>query len=294
MLMIDAFIDHLVYERRLSRHTRKAYYTDLLQLAVYLQHHFPTTQLEQASPQVLRTWMIHLFNEGLSSRSINRKIASLRAFYRFLHTRAYIHTEPTVKLKALKIKRSLPVFLRAPELIRLLDYHEFADTFEGWRDKLVLELLYGTGIRLAELLHLQDQDIYLYDGTIKVLGKRNKERTIPLPRHLVQIIERYRVHRDRGTTNPQRLLLVTAKGAPGYPMLVYRIVRKYLSAYTKADRHSPHVLRHTFATHLLDRGADLKAIQELLGHESLAATQLYTHNSLEKLQQVFARAHPRA
>ncbi|MEM7382865.1 MAG: tyrosine-type recombinase/integrase [Bacteroidota bacterium] len=292
--MIAAFIDHLVYERRLSKHTSQAYYTDLQQFSAYLQRHLPTVQFAQASPQVLRSWMVCLADEGLSSRSINRKVASLRAFYRFLHSQAYIRTEPTIKLKTLKTKRSLPVFLRASELLRLLDHHEFADTFEGWRDKLVLELLYGTGMRLAELLHLQDRDIYLYGGTIKVLGKRNKERTIPFPQHLVQIIERYRMHRDKITTSPQGLLLVTAKGTPGYPMLVYKIVRKYLSAYTKAERHSPHVLRHTFATHLLDKGADLKAIQELLGHESLAATQLYTHNSLEKLQQVFAQAHPRA
>lgn len=292
--MIAAFIDHLVYERRLSKHTSQAYYTDLQQFFAYLQRHLPAVQAAQASPQVLRAWMVYLADKGLSSRSINRKVASLRAFYRFLYSRAYIQTEPTVKLKTLKVKKSLPVFLRAPELLRLLDHHEFADTFEGWRDKLVLELLYGTGIRLSELLHLQDRNIYLYGGTIKVLGKRNKERTIPFPQHLVQIIERYRMHRDKAATNPQGLLLVTAKGAPGYPMLVYKIVKKYLSAYTNADRHSPHVLRHTFATHLLDKGADLKAIQELLGHESLAATQLYTHNSLEKLQQVFAHAHPRA
>lgn len=292
--MIAAFIDHLVYERRLSKHTSQAYYTDLQQFFAYLQRHLPAVQAAQASPQVLRAWMVYLADKGLSSRSINRKVASLRAFYRFLYSRAYIQTEPTVKLKTLKVKKSLPIFLRAPELLRLLDHHEFADTFEGWRDKLVLELLYGTGIRLSELLHLQDQNIYLYGGNIKVLGKRNKERTIPFPQHLVQIIERYRMHRDKAATNPQGLLLVTAKGAPGYPMLVYKIVKKYLSAYTNADRHSPHVLRHTFATHLLDKGADLKAIQELLGHESLAATQLYTHNSLEKLQQVFAHAHPRA
>ena len=292
--MIAAFINYLAYERRLSKHTSQAYHTDLKQFSAYLQHYSPATQVEKATPKALRAWIVTLADEGLSNRSINRKIASLRAFYGFLCTQAYICTDPTVKLKTLKVKRSLPVFLRAPELLRLLDHHDFADTFEGWRDKLVLELLYGTGIRLAELLHLQDQDIHRYDGTIKVLGKRNKERTIPFPKHLAQVIERYQAHRDRITTSPQGLLLVTATGAPGYPMLVYKIVRKYLSAYTKADRHSPHVLRHTFATHLLDNGADLQAIKELLGHESLAATQLYTHNSLEKLKQVFAQAHPRA
>ena len=176
----------------------------------------------------------------------------------------------------------------------MLDEHRFENTFEGWRDKLVLELLYGTGIRLTELLTLRDEAINLYNGTLRVWGKGNKERTIPFPKSLRQIIERYRSFRAMKISHHSGLLLVTATGESCYPMLIYRLVSKYLRAYTHADRYSPHVLRHTFATHLLNKGADLKAIKDLLGHESLTTTQLYTHHSLKKLQEVFKQAHPRA
>jgi integrase/recombinase XerC len=240
-------------------------------------------------------WVADLAQQGLQSSTINRKIASIKAFYRFLHANDYIAEEPTFQLGTLKLSRKLPVFLREEELLSLLDNHPFEDTFEGWRDKLILELLYGTGIRLAELLALYDAAVNLHDNTIKVLGKRNKERVIPFPKSLTQIIERYRLYRTVTLgSHHSDLLFVTAAGAPCYPMLVYRAVSRYLRVCTHADRYSPHVLRHTFATHLLNKGADLNAIKDLLGHESLATTQLYTHYSLEKLQAVFRQAHPRA
>jgi integrase/recombinase XerC len=292
--MIGLFIDYVKYEKRLSVHTAKAYDTDLQQFQAYLQEHHSHIHPEQAESQVLREWIMSLANQGLSNLSINRKLASLKAFYKFLSYKAAIAIDPTEKLKSLRIKRKLPVFVRELELTQLLDEHAFADTFEGWRDKLVLELLYGTGIRLSELLGLQDHQINGHENTIKVLGKRNKERIIPYPRYLNPIIQQYQVHRNSLTTHPHGLLLVTKAGLPAYPMLVYNLVKKYLGTYTQADRHSPHVLRHTFATHLLNHGADLNAIKELLGHASLAATQLYTHNSLEKLKETFNQAHPRA
>lgn len=292
--MIVAFTNYLSCERRLSEHTIKAYDADLKQFFAYLQRYLPTVQLEKADHTALRAWVVELAKHGLSNHSINRKIASLKAFYKFLHSKGYNHTDPTAKLRTLKIERGLPIFLREPELLRLLDHHDFADTFEGWRDKLILELLYSTGIRLGESLSLRDQDISLHDNTLKVLGKRNKERILPFPAYLRQVIEQYQAHRDAITHSQQGLLLVTATGAPCYPTLIYKIVKKYLSTYTKADRHSPHILRHTFATHLLNNGADLNSIKELLGHKSLATTQLYTHTSLEKLKQIFAQAHPRA
>lgn len=288
------FLNYLTHEKRLSKHTIQAYTTDLKQCFAYLQAYCTVTQLSQATPKALRTWIIYLANQGLNGRAINRKIASLKAFYAFLNCKKYIYTDPTVRLRILKVKKKLPVFLKAAELLRLLDYHAFPDTFIGWRDKLVIELLYGTGIRLAELLTLQDQNINLHDDSIKVFGKRNKERIIPFPKYLGQVIEQYQTHRNTTTTTPQGLLLVTRQGAPCYPMLIYRTVKKYLSAYTSADQHSPHVLRHTFATHLLNSGADLNAIKELLGHKSLVATQIYTHNSLAALKKVFEQAHPRA
>ncbi|MEL6412622.1 MAG: tyrosine-type recombinase/integrase [Bacteroidota bacterium] len=293
--MITLFVQHLASEKRLSPHTVKAYNTDLKQFADYLCDRYPDTAITQATHQALRAWIVKLAQEGMSSRSINRKIASLKAFYRFLHTQAHIAHNPTCKLSILKHKQPLPVFVKEQELTQLLEQHDFPDTFEGWRDKVVLELLYGTGIRLAELLQLHDADIQSYDCTIKVLGKRNKQRVIPFPKRLNPVIAQYRTHRalivSSHTTTP---FLITATGKPCYPVLVYRLVKKYLQAYTHADQHSPHVLRHTFATHLLHKGADLNAIKDLLGHESLAATQLYTHHSIQALKEIFHQAHPRA
>ncbi|MEM9416739.1 MAG: tyrosine-type recombinase/integrase [Bacteroidota bacterium] len=292
--MIAAFIQYLASEKRLSPHTVQAYGTDLKQCTAYLQTQAPASALETATHQALRAWIVALAQQGLSNRSINRKIAALKAFYKFLYTQAYIKQDPTLHLSRLKLKKTLPVFLQEKELLDLLEHHEFENTFEGWRDKLILELLYGTGIRLAELLTLQDAAVDLYDNTIRVWGKRNKERTVPFPKTLRQVIEQYKMHRDATVSNPKGLLLVTATGAPCYPMMIYRLVKKYLRTHTHADRYSPHVLRHTFATHLLSKGADLNAIKDLLGHESLAATQLYTHHSLKKLKEVFQQAHPRA
>ena len=292
--MISVFVRYLTSERRLSRHTVRAYAIDLGQYAAFLHDTAPDSALEKATPQALRMWIVALARQGLSNRSINRKIASLKAFYKFLHTQAYSTSNPTLQLSTLRLKKDIPVFLKEKELLNLLDNHEFADTFAGWRDKLILELLYGTGIRLAELLALRDEVVYLHDSTVRVWGKGNKERTIPFPKSLRQVIERYKHHRDAKVKNHGGLLLVTDTGKPCYPMLVYRLVRKYLRTYTHADRYSPHVMRHTFATHLLSKGADLKAIKDLLGHESLATTQLYTHHSLKKLQEVFKQAHPRA
>jgi len=224
--MIAAFIQYLASEKRLSPHTVRAYATDLKQCAAYLHTPTPDSQLEKATHQALRAWIVALAQRGLSNRSINRKIAALKSFYRFLHTQAYVAQDPTLSLNTLKRKQPLPVFLQEKELLGLLDRHKFEDTFEGWRDKLVLELLYGTGIRLAELLTLQDAAIDLYDNTIRVWGKRNKERTIPFPKSLRKVIEQYRTHRDATVSSPNGLLLVTAAGTHCYPMLIYRLVSK--------------------------------------------------------------------
>mmetsp|Transcript_10281 Transcript_10281/g.23758 ORF Transcript_10281/g.23758 Transcript_10281/m.23758 type:complete len:312 (-) Transcript_10281:437-1372(-) len=292
--MIDGFEKYMSTERNLSKHTVQAYTKDLKQYECYLRTFFPEHPLEKANQSTIRAWMVTLAQQGLSNRSINRKIASLKAFYRFSSGKAYIAKDPTLLLKTLRVKRKLPVFLKRQELLTLLDRHPFKDNFIGWRSKLVLELLYGTGIRLSELLTLRDEAVDLYNGTIRVQGKRSKDRLIPFPKSLRKVIEKYRYHRAATIRNHNELLLVTAKGAPCYPMLVYRLVNKYLRAYTQAEQHSPHVLRHTFATHLLHNGANLKAIKDLLGHENLATTQLYTHHSFKKLQEVFKQAHPRA
>jgi integrase/recombinase XerC len=200
-----------------------------------------------------------------------------------------------LKVKVLKSKKTLPQFVNESEIVSLLDGHDFGDDFPGIRDKLLLELLYGTGIRLSELIGLKNSDVNLRDSTIKVLGKRNKERIIPLNRELVNLIGRYREIKKNGQTENDGLyLIVNNDGGKCYPMMVYRTVKKYLDIFSAVEKKSPHVLRHTFATHLLNKGADLNAVKDLLGHSSLAATQVYTHNSLEKLKKVFDQAHPKA
>lgn len=284
----------LTVERRASIYTIIAYRTDLAQFVDYLSGFVPQKMLTEVTALDLRGWVMSLAKKGLSPCSINRKIASIRAFYIFLQKRKLIETSPAQQLKMLKGKKSLPIFFQEKELLSFLSQYEFAPSFSGLRDKLVLELLYGTGMRLAELLALCTKDINLVDGTLKVLGKRNKERIIPFPRPLKQLIETYLLQRAELVCILTTKLIITDHGKPCYPMFIYRIVKRYLLSATRASQHSPHILRHTFATHLLDKGADLQSIKELLGHRNLAATQVYTHNSLTKLKEVFKKAHPRA
>lgn len=292
--MLATFIRYLESERRLSQHTVRAYKTDLEQCMAFLHHLAPDITLEKATYHALRKWIVVLAQQGFGNQSINRKIASVKAYYRFMYAKARITDNPTLQLRTLKLQKKLPVFIKEKELLSLLDCYPFKDTFAGWRDKLVLELLYGTGIRLTELLTLRDEAVDLYNHTIRVQGKRNKERLIPFPSSLCQVIARYRDCRAAMACSHNGLLLVTQTGAPCYPMLVYRLVNKYLRTYTHSERYSPHVLRHTFATHLLSKGADLNAIKELLGHESLSTTQQYTHHSLKQLKEIFQQTHPRA
>lgn len=221
-------------------------------------------------------------------------MASLRSFYRFLLQREEIDQDPTQRLQALKTPRRLPDFVQENELIRLFDQHEFPEGFVGLRDRVVLELLYGTGIRRAELIGMKDSSVNLDKRQIKVLGKRNKERIIPLSQVLASLLETYLKEKKKFFAHRgDNSLILTNAGNTCYPVFVYRIVVKYLGAASTMKK-SPHILRHTFATHLLNHGADLNAVKDLLGHSSLAATQVYTHNSLEKLKEVFEKAHPKA
>eukprot|EP01132_Coremiostelium_polycephalum_P002997 gene2997-3742_t len=280
-------------KRRLSIHTITAYQTDLEQFARYLKHQ-QLPEPHQADTGHLRRWIMTLSQKGFNSRSVNRKIATLKVFYGFLYEKGHVTSDITRHLRGLKTQKNIPIFVRENEMCKLLNEHAFDDSFEGWRDKVVLELLYGSGIRLSELLYLKVSDINFYEQTIKVVGKRSKERIIPLPKGTVASIEKYIPYRNQYTNILHAPLLITHQGLACYPMLIYKTVKKYLGLYTQTDRHSPHVLRHTFATHLLNHGADLQAIKELLGHSSLAATQVYTHNSMEKLKAIFLQAHPRA
>jgi len=291
--MIDTFLKYLRFEKRYSEHTLTAYRKDLTQLEIFLSEEFETSDFKEVQHAHLRNWMVNLMESGLEPKSVNRKMASVKAFYKFLLAREYVASNPTGRLKSLKVDKKLPSFVRESEMITLLDQIEFSRDFFGARDRLILELLYATGIRLTELINLSDPDVNLYQGSIKVLGKRNKERVIPMAEFIVKSIKGYQQLRN-AEFGYCDYLLVTDSGNKLYPMMVYRIVKKYLDQVTTIAKRSPHVLRHTFATHLLNKGADLNAVKDLLGHTSLAATQVYTHNSMEKLKSVFDQAHPKA
>lgn len=293
--MIKSFLNYLQFEKRVSPNTITAYQNDLLQFSGFLEKNFPDEIIEKAPYSIIRSWIIELVEHDIDPRSVNRKMACLRSFYKFLMKKEIISMDPMLKISALKTKKKLPAFVKEGDMANMLDKVVFDNTLEGWRDKLILELFYATGIRLSELIHLKENQIDLRNRTIKVLGKRNKERIIPFASGIVSIIESYRKTRNKEVVKLNHgFLFVANNGKPCYPMMVYRIVKKYLSENTTSERKSPHVLRHTYATHLLNKGAEINAVKDLLGHSSLAATQVYTHNSMEKLKKVFDQAHPKA
>ncbi|WP_276368394.1 tyrosine-type recombinase/integrase [Chryseolinea sp. H1M3-3] len=291
--MTDSFLKYIEYEKRLSRHTLLAYQTDLKQFSDFLLT-YSESKPEAADYGVIRSWMISLVETGVEPRTINRKIACLRSFYKFLLRQEFISKDPMLKIKVLKTQKKLPSFVKESEIIGLLDQSFSDGSFNSIREKLVLELFYATGIRLSELITLKDSYIDLGNQTIKVIGKRNKERLIPFPKSIIPKIRDYITVRNRDIeTKGHGYFFVTDKGEPCYPMLIYRSINAYLKN-TSCEKQSPHVLRHTYATHLLNKGAEINAVKDLLGHTSLAATQVYTHNSIEKLKKVFDQAHPKA
>lgn len=290
------FLQHIRYEKRLSHHTLTAYAKDLEQFSTFLATECKVVQPDLADFRHIRSWIVSLVESGMDKSSVNRKIATLRSFYGFLLRQKAIAVDPMTKIQALKASKRLPVYVEEKPMDMLLSDIDFPDTFEGNRDKLVLELLYGTGIRLNELTTLKTVDVNLYDRTITVLGKRNKHRVVPLTQPLFALIQHYMQLKEREFSGQadQDVLVVSDKGVPAYPVLIQRIVKRYLTLVTTLEKKSPHVLRHSFATHLLNRGADLNAIKDLLGHSSLAATQVYTHTSLEQLKKTYDQAHPKA
>ena len=278
----DDFLQHIRYEKRLSHHTLTAYANDLAQFSAFLTTECNVEQPERADFRHIRSWIVSLVESGLDKSSVNRKIATLRSFYGFLLRRKIIDVDPMTKIQALKTSKKLPVYVEEKPMEMLLNEVEFADSFDGVRDKLVIELLYGTGIRLSELIGLKTADVNQYDKTIIVLGKRNKHRIVPLTQPLFELVQRYTRLKEQTFAGQvdASVLIVSDKGVAAYPVLIQRIVKRHLGLVTTLTTKSPHVLRHTFATHLLNRGADLNAIKDLLGHSSLAATQIYTHTSL--------------
>ncbi|MDV3309227.1 MAG: tyrosine-type recombinase/integrase [Cyclobacteriaceae bacterium] len=305
--MTESFLKYLRYEKRVSPHTLAAYQNDLRQFEKFISNTFPQESLERAEHNVIRSWIIELVDQGLDATSINRKIACLRTFYKFLRIHGALNADPMSRIRVLKTRKRLPDFVREENMKSALDASASADDaktekregkksesiFSIKRKQLIIELLYGTGMRLSELIGLKETDIDLKNCVIKVLGKRNKERIIPFPQSLVSLISEYRKLKQEATPGAADRLIVTDSGLPSYPMMIYRIVRQCLQE-SGSKRKSPHILRHTYATHLLDRGAEINAVKDLLGHSSLAATQVYTHNSMEKLRKIYEQAHPKA
>jgi integrase/recombinase XerC len=294
-MLVNGFLTYLQHEKRYSSYTIQSYRTDLLQFEAFLTKDFEITVLEVKSTHV-RSFIVSLSDQHISENAIGRKISTLRSFYKYLLSEQQLTANPMLLIKAPKVPKRLPVFIEEAKMDQLLDHQEiFDESFPSQRDKIVLEMLFGTGIRLAELLLLKETDINFYESTIKVLGKRNKERIVPMHQALVAQLKNYLSLKTLQLfENKNTNLIVSNSGAAAYPKLIYRIVHRYLTLISTQDKKSPHVLRHSFASSLLNKGADLNAIKELLGHASLAATQVYTHSSVERLKTIYKQAHPKA
>ncbi|WP_127141003.1 tyrosine-type recombinase/integrase [Flagellimonas marinaquae] len=293
-MSLSAFISYLKLEKNYSQHTIKAYERDLVTFSDFCREQHDEQDMVTVAYPLIRNWIVHLSEQGVSNRSINRKISSLQAYYKFLLKVGDITVSPLIKHRALKTSKKVEVPFSEMEMETILSEIPFGDDFEGCRDKLIIELLYATGMRRAELVNLKVSDVDLSSGLLKVLGKRNKERIIPFLPSTAQQIKTYLDKRTRlEKISDSHHLILTKEGLKIYETLVYRTINKYFSLVSPKVKKSPHILRHTFATHLLNRGADLNSVKELLGHSSLASTQVYTHNSIAELKKVHQKAHPR-
>ena len=294
-MSIESFISYLSLEKNYSPHTTKAYQNDIIEFKNFCREEFDLEDIVQVSYSLIRSWVISLVESGVSNRSVNRKIASLKAYYKFLLGVGILTINPLAKHKALKTSKKIEIPFSEMEMEDVLSQIPFEDNFEGKRDKLIIELLYTTGIRRAELIGLKVKDVDYGAMTIKVLGKRNKERIIPLLDATKDLFLEYNHERNAlQVIQDEAFIFLSGKGNKMYETLVYRIINKYFSLVSAKVKKSPHILRHTFATHLLNKGADLNSVKELLGHSSLASTQVYTHNSIAELKKVHLAAHPRS
>jgi integrase/recombinase XerC len=300
----DRFVAYIQFEKRYSLHTVTAYRNDLDQFFLYLEQQFGISDIREVKHPVIRSWVVHLIDQGLDPRSVNRKLTTLKSFYKFLIRENVVDQNPMRQITSLKNAKRLPVFLEKDNLSRLLDEMDFGEGFPGLRDRLIVEMFYATGMRLSEMVNLAPGDIDFSYCTIKVLGKRNKERLIPFSDKIKDLLKVYldersgflgeKMEKGQKSGGDPGSLFITDTGGKVYPKLIYRTVNHNLTRVTTLKKRSPHVLRHTFATHLLDNGAELNAVKELLGHANLSATQIYTHNTIEKLKKVYKQAHPKA
>ena len=291
----QSFFNYLEFEKRYSNHTLISYKTDIDQFTNFLLSQFELEDLLIARHTHVRTWIVHMMQNDINAKSINRKISALKSFYNFLKKQGLIKKSPMLKVIAPKVGKRLPKYVESEQIQRLLTDELFEDGFSGDRDGLIIDLLYSTGIRRAELIGLKEKDVNFYNNNIKVYGKGSKERLIPVSKLLLDRISAYlNAKQEHFDDVNKEFLLVTDSGKPLYPKFVFNKVKRYLSIVTTLDKKSPHILRHSFATHLANNGAELNAIKALLGHESLAATQVYTHNTIEQLKAVYKNAHPKA
>ena len=288
--LIKNFLDYLTIEKRYSVHTTVSYRNDLNQFNLYLSESYSGIEFQKVEMIHVRSYMVHLLESKLAKSTVARKVSSIKSLYKFMKKEQLISSSPIQLLETPKIDSRLPVFLKEEEVVNLFEEFKFEDSFSGKRDKMILYLFYQTGIRLSELIGIKDVDVR--NGELKVLGKRNKERIIPLSNNIQHLIDQYLNLKDE-LGFKKKYFFVTDNGNKLYEKFVYRKVNYYLSMVSSKQKKSPHILRHTFATHMLNNGADLNSIKEILGHENLSATQVYTHNTFQKLKSIHKQSHPR-
>ncbi len=291
-MKIGVFLQYLQIQRKYSEHTVNAYKNDLSSFELFFSGNFGV-EPDNAQYADIRKWIAFLAEEKISARSINRKISALRTYFNYLIKNGILSENPTNQIVGPKVSKKLPAFIEQESIDMLNNHDLFGFDFRGCRNMLIVEILYGTGIRRAELINLKNINVDIVKCQIKVLGKRNKERIIPYPKSILPLIEEYHRFKNQIAVKTDTFL-ITEKGESLYPKLIHRVVTQYLGMVSTSEKKSPHVLRHTFATHLLNNGADINAIKELLGHSNLSATQIYTHTSFERLNQIYKQAHPRA
>ncbi len=293
--MLKSFISYLTHEKRYSPHTINSYSCDIKQFIDYIEEKYSVYDFDKVNHYMIRSWLVHLMQNKISAKSINRKFSSLRTYFLFMLREGKISANPTKKVIPPKIGKRLPYIIQKKEIERLLDDLVFAENFSGYRDKIIITILYNTGIRKAELINLSDEDIDFFAKTVKVLGKGSKERIIPMTEDMIKELKMYLFIRNKEFEKQDfKYTVVTDKGNKMYPKFVYNTVKKYLSLVSSSEKRGPHILRHSIATHLADEDVDLNAIKTMLGHSNLSATQIYTHNSVEKLKKAYLRAHPKA